>query len=72
MTRLLFVSGLMGVAIAGFAIGMEEAGVWQQRLSLIFILTASPGIGLLWHFSVWKREKRRRGFRSLFAVLQIG
>jgi len=62
MTRLLVISAFIGMAIAGIAISMEAARIWQTRQSLIFLALAVPGIGLLWHFFLWRRNKFKLGY----------
>jgi hypothetical protein len=64
MTRLFVISGFIGLAIAGFAIGMEEAGMWKMHHSLIFFVIALPGIGLPWHLFLWRRSKFKLSYQG--------
>jgi len=64
MTGWLIISGFIGMAIAEFAIGMEEEGIWKMRHSLIFFAIAFPGIGLPWHLFLWRRKKFKLSYAN--------
>ena len=56
-TKLVVISVLIGLAIAGVAIAMEEAGIWHMKQSLMFFPMALLVVGLPWHCFVWRRVK---------------
>jgi len=64
MTRLLVLSGLIGALVAGFAICMEQFGVWPDHFSPIFLFFALPVIGLAWGGFLWKHNKVKLTFQG--------